>query len=53
MSPELLQLVNLLLVPVVGLLWRISTQLATVLAVQEAHDARLKILERLDHHGQT
>ena len=46
MSQDVLQLVNLLLVPVVGLLWRISTQLASVTATQDSHSRRLDHLER-------
>lgn len=46
MSAELLQLVNLLLVPMVGLLWRISNQLAAMEATQTAHAQRITNLER-------
>lgn len=45
-SLDLMAVLNLLLVPMVGLLWRISTQLATVSAKLEAHDGRLELLER-------
>ena len=48
MSPtvDVLQLVNLLLVPMVGLLWRISNQLASMNATQAAHHDRISNLER-------
>lgn len=42
---ELLQLLNLLIPPAVGLLWRISTQLSALQAVQLEHARRL---DRLD-----
>lgn len=42
---DVLQLINLLLVPVVGLLWKISTQLAAMESTMLAHDARLSNLE--------
>jgi hypothetical protein len=45
-SLDLVALLNLLLVPAVGLLWRISTQLATVTAQINAHDKRIEALER-------
>ena len=38
---------QLLLIPVVGLLWRISGQLAHLAATSEAHAGRLQTLERL------
>ena len=44
--PDLLQMLNLLLVPTVGLLWRVSGQLATVAAIQTQHETRLQNLER-------
>ncbi len=37
---------NLLLVPTVGLLWKVSGQLATLTAVQEQHERRISTLER-------
>ncbi|MDN3921500.1 hypothetical protein [Roseateles violae] len=37
---------NLLLVPSVALLWRISGQLATLTAVQAQHGERITTLER-------
>ncbi|MFN3812165.1 MAG: hypothetical protein ACK4S6_16290 [Roseateles asaccharophilus] len=43
--PELAWL-NLLLVPTVGLLWKVSAQLATLTAVQEQHERRITNLER-------
>lgn len=43
---DALQWLQLLLIPTVGLLWRLSTQLATVVAVQGEHGRRLEILER-------
>jgi hypothetical protein len=45
-TPETLQLLNLLLLPIAGLLWKISTQLAAVVATQAAHHGRLESLER-------
>lgn len=42
----LVPVLQLLLVPVVGLLWRISHQLATLAATTAAHDQRLDRLER-------
>jgi hypothetical protein len=45
----LLELANLAMVPVVGLLWRISTQLATLTATMEAHGDRLERLERAEN----
>jgi len=43
---DVLQLLNLLLVPTVGLLWRVSGQLAHVAAVQGQHEQRIQNLER-------
>lgn len=37
---------NLLLLPTVGLLWRISAQLATNSATQAQHEIRITNLER-------
>lgn len=42
---ELLPWLNLLLMPALGMLWRISTQLATLQAVQGEHSRRLDRLE--------
>jgi hypothetical protein len=42
----MLQAADLLLIPTLGLLWRISTQLATLTAVQREHERRLETLER-------
>jgi hypothetical protein len=46
MTPESLAWLNLLLLPGVGLLLRITGQLATLTAVQEQHAARILNLER-------
>lgn len=46
MSPEAFGWLNLLLVPTVGLLWRISGQLAGVQGVQLQHEIRISNLER-------
>lgn len=43
---DVLQLADLLLLPTLGMLWRISTQLATLTAVQREHERRLETLER-------
>jgi hypothetical protein len=40
-TPELTQWLQLLLVPVTGLLWNISHKLGTLTAVQAAHAAQL------------
>ncbi len=44
---EYIGFLNLLLVPIAGLLWRISGQLAHLDAKTEAHGDRLSMLERL------
>lgn len=44
----LLELSRLAMLPMVGLLWRISTQLATLTATLEAHKGRLDRLERAE-----
>ncbi|WP_416762733.1 hypothetical protein ACNI65_10015 [Roseateles sp. So40a] len=46
MSAEAFSWLNLLLVPTVGLLWRISAQLATLQSVQQHHEIRITNLER-------
>ena len=46
MPPEVVQYANLLLVPIVGLLWRISNQMAEMAATQRAHHDRITNLER-------
>jgi len=43
---DALQWLQLLLVPGIGLLWRISTQLAAITAVQTEHARRIDTLER-------
>jgi hypothetical protein len=43
---NLASLAQLLLIPAVGLLWRISGQLAELSATVKAHDHRLTMLER-------
>ena len=43
---ELLPWVNLLLVPAVVLLNRITNQLATITAVQLEHERRLEVLDK-------
>lgn len=48
-AAELLPWANLLLVPVLRLLWRIDTQLAAVTATQKAHAQRLAALEGRQH----
>lgn len=45
MTPDFLQWLNLLLLPVLGLLWRVNTRLATVEAHQVDHGRRLADLE--------
>ena len=45
-AADALQWANMLLVPVVGLLFKISTQLAALQATQAAHADRLGQLER-------
>jgi hypothetical protein len=50
-ASSLLEFAQLAMVPVVGLLWRISTQLATLTAQMQAHGARLELLERAEHHA--
>lgn len=44
---DLTTALQLLLIPVVGLLWRISGQLAHLTATTDAHAGRLEMLERL------
>ena len=46
MSAEAFNWLNLLLVPTVGLLWRISGQLASLQGVQLQHEIRITTLER-------
>lgn len=46
MPADLLQWLNLLLLPVVGLLWRVNERLAHVEAHQVDHGRRLDDLER-------
>jgi len=46
MSAEAFSWLNLLLVPTVGLLWRISAQLASVQGIQQQHEIRITNLER-------
>jgi len=42
----LAELANLLLLPATGLLWRLSTQIAAIQAMQAEHARRLGELER-------
>lgn len=46
LPPALLQLLNVLIIPGVGLLWRISNQLSVIQAIQLEHARRLHHLER-------
>lgn len=48
-EPEILHWLNLLLVPVVGLLLRIREDLASVKTLQAEHQRRLDRLEKLPH----
>lgn len=46
MTLEAFSWLNLLLVPTVGLLWRISAQLAAMHGIQQQHEIRITNLER-------
>jgi len=50
---DLLPWLNLLLLPALGLLSRISGQLATLEAVQREHERRLNSIEARIHHPAT
>ena len=50
-AAPLLELLNILILPAMHMLIKISTQLATITATQVAHDLRLQLLERAREHG--